>query len=195
MIILIDNYDSFTYNIVQVLGDCGARDVQVYRNNKISATEVFKLSPDAIILSPGPGTPDESGVCLDILQAYKEGNEQACKTPLLGICLGHQAIGQIFGGQVIKAPEPIHGKTSKIKHDNKGLFRGIDQDTEVARYHSLVIDPKNCPKCLDITAHYGESIIMAIQHKTLPIHGLQFHPESIATHDGHKLLTNFISTI
>lgn len=193
MIILIDNYDSFTYNIVQVLGDCGAQNVQVYRNNKISATDVFKQSPDAIILSPGPGTPDESGVCLDILQRYKDGDPEAYKIPLLGICLGHQSVGQLFGGNIIKAPEPIHGKTSSIQHNNQGLFKDVQQNTEVARYHSLIIEKDTCPDCLEITAHYNGDIIMAVQHKTLPLYGLQFHPESIATQDGQKLLQNFLT--
>ncbi len=193
MIVLIDNYDSFTYNIVQVLGDCGATDVKVYRNNKIDASEVFSLNPRAIILSPGPGNPDQSGVCIDILNAYRDQNAKAISIPLLGVCLGHQAIGQVFGGTVCKAPAPVHGKTSTLTHTDQGLFQSLPQNSAVARYHSLVIDRATCPACLDITAQTDDGLIMGVAHKTLPIHGVQFHPESIATQDGAILFKNFIA--
>lgn len=193
MIVLIDNYDSFTYNIVQVLGDCGAADVRVYRNDKIDASTVFGLSPAGIVLSPGPGTPLESGVCLDILNAYKNG--AAPDVPLLGVCLGHQAIGHVFGGRVGKAPAPVHGKTSPVTHTDEGMFHGVPQGFEVARYHSLIIDRATCPDCLAITAETGDGIIMGVQHKSLPLHGVQFHPESIATQHGPAILRNFVTAL
>jgi len=201
MIVLIDNYDSFTYNIVQVLGGCFTApehaNIAVYRNDAITASAVFDLHPDGIILSPGPCTPKESGVCLDILNHYKQhqstnaDNTTPPLPPLLGICLGHQAIGHVFDSKVIKAPQPIHGKTSFITHDQQSIFSGLPSPIEIARYHSLIIEQSSLSPELNITARSADDIIMGIQHKSLPLHGIQFHPESIATNHGKDMLNNF----
>lgn len=187
MIILIDNYDSFTYNLVHFIGELGA-EVKVYRNDKISADEVINAHPDGIVLSPGPCDPDKAGICLELV-----GKAAAEKLPMLGVCLGHQAIGQAFGGKIIRAPELMHGKTSQICHDGSGIFHGIPDKFTATRYHSLVVDESNWPDVLDITARTEDGMIMGLSHKTLPIHGVQFHPESIASEYGHALLQNFIN--
>ena len=187
MFILIDNYDSFTWNLVQYFGTLG-ETVDVYRNDKITAQDILNKKPTGVILSPGPGTPSTSGICLDMVEI-----SAANDLPLLGICLGHQAIGQSFGGNVIRGEEPVHGKCSVIKHDNKTLFKGLPKDPEVTRYHSLIVERSSLPDCLDITAETDDGVIMGLSHKSKPIHGLQFHPESIATANGHDLLKNFIT--
>ena len=186
MLILIDNYDSFTYNLVHYLGELGAA-CEVIRNDKISAEEVLKKKPQAIVLSPGPCTPNEAGICLDLIA--KAGG----KVPLLGVCLGHQAIGQVYGGKVIRAPEPLHGKLSSIRHTNEGVFKGLPSTFDVTRYHSLIVERGSLPDALEVTAETPDGIIMGLQHKTLPVHGVQFHPESIASQQGHALLANFLT--
>ena len=186
MLILIDNYDSFTYNLVHYLGELGA-PCEVIRNDKISAEEVLQKKPQAIVLSPGPCTPNEAGICLDLIA--KAGG----KVPLLGVCLGHQAIGQVYGGKVIRAPEPLHGKLSSIRHTNEGVFKGLPSTFDVTRYHSLIVERGSLPDDLEVTAETPDGIIMGLQHKTLPVHGVQFHPESIASQQGHALLANFLT--
>jgi anthranilate synthase component 2 len=185
MLVLIDNYDSFTYNLVHFLGELGTTS-EVIRNDKITAEEVIKMKPKAIVLSPGPCTPNEAGVCLDLIA--KAGS----KIPLLGVCLGHQSIGQAYGGKVIRAPAPMHGKLSTITHTNKGVFKGLPEKIEVTRYHSLIVERKSLPDCLEVTAETSDGIIMGLMHKTHPVHGVQFHPESIASEQGHALLANFL---
>lgn len=189
MILLIDNYDSFTFNIVHFLSDLGM-DTHVVRNDKITPQEALDMSPDAIVISPGPCTPNEAGICLALIKAAAEADKPV---PVFGICLGHQSIGQAFGGDVISCHEIKHGKLSKITHDEKGLFEGLPNPLNVTRYHSLVVSPDNLPDCLEITAQTDDGIIMGISHKTLPIHSVQFHPESIATQQGHDLLANFLT--
>jgi anthranilate synthase component 2 len=188
MLILIDNYDSFTYNLVHYLGELGAT-CQVFRNDKISVAEVLKLAPKGIVLSPGPCTPNEAGICLELI-------EKAGPTiPLLGVCLGHQAIGQAYGGKVIRAPVLMHGKLSKISNKGQGVFKGLPKRFEVTRYHSLIVERASLPDSLAITAETSASegsLIMGLQHKTHPVHGVQFHPESIASEHGHALLANFL---
>jgi anthranilate synthase component II len=186
MLILIDNYDSFTYNLVHFLGELGA-NCEVYRNDKISAADVLKKKPKAIVLSPGPCTPNEAGICLELIE------KAAGRVPLLGVCLGHQAIGQAYGGKVIRAPEPLHGKLSTIRHTDKGVFKGLPEHFQVTRYHSLIVERKSLPPELEVTAETTDRIIMGLQHKTHPVHGVQFHPESIASEHGHALLANFLS--
>ncbi len=185
MLILIDNYDSFTYNLVHFLGELGA-ECEVIRNDKISADEVLKKKPQAIVLSPGPCTPNEAGVCLDLIA------KAGPRVPLLGVCLGHQAIGQVYGGKVIRAPVPMHGKLSTIRHAGKGVFKGLPERFEVTRYHSLIVERASLPASLEITAETADGLIMGLQHKTHPVHGVQFHPESIASEQGHALLANFL---
>ena len=185
MILLIDNYDSFTYNLLHRLGEVGAKNVRVLRNDEASAQEVFALKPSAIVLSPGPCTPDQAGICLELCQQST--------IPLLGVCLGHQSLAQAFGAKVVSAPELCHGKTSAIHHNKSGLFQGIEAPFHAARYHSLTVDPTSLPDCFDIQAETETGIIMAIAHKTLPLYGLQFHPESIASPDGFALLRNFLN--
>ena len=190
MILMIDNYDSFTFNLVQYLGELG-EDVRVARNDALSVDDIRKLAPDRIVISPGPGTPDEAGVTLALIE--KLGGQ----IPILGVCLGHQSIGQAFGGRVIRAPQIMHGKTSPIHHQGKGVFSGLHNPFEATRYHSLVVDKSTLPQCLEITAwtqNADGSIdeIMGLRHKTLAIEGVQFHPESILTEDGHDLLRNFL---
>ena len=188
MLVLIDNYDSFTYNLVHYLGELGAT-CQVFRNDKISVAEVLKLAPKGIVLSPGPCTPNEAGICLELI-------EKAGPTiPLLGVCLGHQAIGQAYGGKVIRAPVLMHGKLSKISNKGQGVFKGLPKRFEVTRYHSLIVERASLPDSLAITAETAPSeggVIMGVQHKTHPVHGVQFHPESIASEHGHALLANFL---
>ncbi|MGE4372876.1 MAG: aminodeoxychorismate/anthranilate synthase component II [Xanthobacter sp.] len=182
---LIDNYDSFTYNLVHYLGELGAR-VTVHRNDALSVDEVLAEKPEAIVLSPGPCTPNEAGICCDLI-ARASG-----EVPIFGVCLGHQSIGQVFGGEVVRAPEPMHGKMSEILHQGKSVFRGINGSFQATRYHSLIVKRDTLPDTLEITAETADGIIMGLAHKSLPIHGVQFHPESIASEHGHKLLRNFL---
>jgi anthranilate synthase component II len=184
MLVLIDNYDSFTYNLVHFLGELGAR-CEVFRNDKITTAEVMKLGPKGIVLSPGPCTPNEAGICLELIA------KAGPKIPLLGVCLGHQAIGQVYGGKVVRAPMPMHGKLSKIAHTGQGVFKGLPKKFEVTRYHSLIVARDGLPDSLTVTAETGD-VIMGLQHKTHPVHGVQFHPESIASEHGHALLANFL---
>lgn len=186
MLLLIDNYDSFTYNLAHYLGELGAQ-VVVKRNDAIDVQEAMAMRPECVVLSPGPGTPDQSGICLAMVEAAAE-----TKTPLFGVCLGHQSIGQAFGGKVVQAGEIVHGKLGQVTHENKGVFAGIPSPFSATRYHSLIVERETLPDCLEITAELDNGIIMGLQHKTLPIHGLQFHPESIRTEHGHKLLQNFL---
>jgi anthranilate synthase component II len=192
MILLIDNYDSFTYNLYHYIIEAGCEDVKVVRNDKITIAEIKKLNPQAIVLSPGPCTPDGAGICLQILAELKE------QYPILGVCLGHQAIGQAFGGKVIKT-YPMHGKVSEIYHDNKSakrnIFKNIPSPFKATRYHSLIIEKETCPADLEITATTKDGIIMGVAHKKYNIHGVQFHPESIASEYGHQLIQNFIELI
>jgi anthranilate synthase component II len=185
VICLIDNYDSFTFNLVHYLGELGA-DVVVHRNDKITSADVIGGDPDAIVLSPGPCTPKEAGICLELIA-------QASPTiPILGVCLGHQAIGHAFGGKVVRAPEPIHGKLSVIRNEGAGIFRGINAPFQATRYHSLVVDRPSMPKDLTITADTDGGLVMGLAHRRLPVHGVQFHPESIASEHGHLMLKNFL---
>ncbi len=186
MFILIDNYDSFTYNLYHYLGELGA-EIEVYRNDQISVAEVMAKAPQGIILSPGPCDPDRAGICLDLIKAA------AGKIPILGVCLGHQAIGQAFGGKVVRANKPMHGKMSHVNHQNKSVFQDIPNHFAATRYHSLVVDRATLPPELEITAETDDGTIMGLAHKTLPISGVQFHPESIASEYGHKLLGNFLT--
>lgn len=187
MLLLIDNYDSFTYNLAHYLGELGA-DALVRRNDKLTAQEAIALKPKHIVLSPGPCTPKEAGICLDLIALAAQH-----KIPLLGVCLGHQSIGMAFGGKVIQVQTPMHGKTSAIQHKNTGMFEGLPSPFSAARYHSLIVERDSLPHDLAITAETEDGVIMGLQHKTLPIHGVQFHPESIATEHGHKMLKNFLS--
>ncbi len=187
-LLVIDNYDSFTYNLVHFLGELGA-ELTVFRNDKITLGEIEKLAPDGIVLSPGPCTPNEAGICLDLIERFKD------TTPILGVCLGHQAIGQAMGGDVVRAPELMHGKTSRINHTGKGLFRGLNSGFEATRYHSLTVKPETLPAALAVTATTDDGVIMGLQHTTLPLHGVQFHPESIASENGHALLQNFLDIV
>ena len=184
-ILLIDNYDSFTYNLFHYLGELGG-DVRVVRNDEISAAEALALKPEGIVLSPGPCTPNEAGICLDVI---KQANGTM---PILGVCLGHQAIGQVYGGKVVRAPEPMHGKLSRVHHSGKSVFRGLNNDFLATRYHSLTIDPPSMPASLEITATSDDGVIQGVMHKKHPVHGAQFHPESIASENGHALLQNFL---
>ena len=185
MLTLIDNYDSFTYNLVHFLGELGAT-ARVYRNDKISVDEVMAEKPSAIVLSPGPCDPDRAGICLDLIK--RAGPE----VPILGVCLGHQAIGQVYGGRIVRAPTLMHGKLSKVHHTGQGVFEGIAQDFSATRYHSLIIDRASLPAELEITATTSDGVIMGVRHKSYPVHGVQFHPESIASEHGHQLLANFL---
>jgi anthranilate synthase component 2 len=185
MIVLIDNYDSFTFNLVHYLGGLGA-DVVVHRNDKISPDAVMAMAPEAIVLSPGPCTPNEAGICLDLI------GKAAGTVPLLGVCLGHQAIGQAYGSKIVRAPVPIHGKLSEIRHTNTGVFRGINGPFKATRYHSLVVDRVSMPRELVVNAETEDGLVMGLMHAQLPIHGVQFHPESIASEHGHLMLKNFL---
>jgi anthranilate synthase component 2 len=185
-IILIDNYDSFTFNLFHYLGGLGA-NVVVHRNDRISAAEVLAGGPAAIVLSPGPCTPNEAGICLDLI-------ERAAQTvPILGVCLGHQAIGQAFGGKVVRAPVPVHGKLSEVRHKGTRIFRGINGPFQATRYHSLVVERASMPRELLVTAETGDHLVMGLAHQRLPVHGVQFHPESIASEHGHLILRNFLA--
>lgn len=185
MFLLIDNYDSFTYNLLHYLGELGA-EVVVRRNDALSPAEALSMQPDGIVISPGPCDPDRAGICLDLITAA------AGHVPLLGVCLGHQAIGQAFGGTVVRAPVPMHGKTSRIRHVATGLFAGVPSPFAATRYHSLMVRRDDLPDCLEITAESEDDVIQGLAHKTLPIYGVQFHPESIASENGHRILENFI---
>jgi anthranilate synthase component 2 len=185
MLTLIDNYDSFTYNLVHFLGELGAT-ARVYRNDRISVDEVMAEKPSAIVLSPGPCDPDRAGICLDLIK--RAGPE----VPILGVCLGHQAIGQVYGGRIVRAPFLMHGKLSRVHHTGEGVFEGISQDFSATRYHSLIIDRASLPAELEITATTSDGVIMGVRHKSYPVHGVQFHPESIASEHGHQLLANFL---
>ena len=187
---MIDNYDSFTYNLVQYLGELGA-DVQVHRNDRITVEEIERLAPEKIVISPGPCTPNEAGVSVETIRHF------AGRVPILGVCLGHQSIGQAFGGRIVHAGEIMHGKTSMISHADTGVFRGLPQPFEATRYHSLVIEPASLPECLEVTAwtedvQGGMDEIMGVRHRDMPVEGVQFHPESILTACGHDLLRNFL---
>jgi anthranilate synthase component 2 len=185
MILLIDNYDSFTFNLFHYLGGLGA-DVVVYRNDKISVDQAMRMRPEAIVLSPGPRTPDQAGICLALIRAA------APTMPILGVCLGHQAIGQAFGGAVVRAPVPMHGKLSEIKHHGEGIFRGINRSFKATRYHSLIVQRADLPAELSVTAETDDRLIMGLAHRSLPVHGVQFHPESIASENGQTILRNFL---
>ncbi len=186
MLLLIDNYDSFTYNLFHYLGELGAETI-VRRNDEIDVQAAMALNPSAILLSPGPCTPNEAGICLALVEAAAE-----TRTPLLGVCLGHQAIGQAFGGDVVRAGEIVHGKLGTIAHRDSGVFRGLPSPFQATRYHSLIVDRASLPDGLEVSAELADGTIMGLQHRTLPIHGVQFHPESIASEHGHRLLGNFL---
>lgn len=185
MILMIDNYDSFTYNLVQYLGEMG-QQLKVFRNDKITIGEIEEMRPDRIVVSPGPCTPNEAGISVEAIKHF------AGKIPILGVCLGHQSIGQAFGGEIVRAPKLMHGKTSMVHHDGEGVFRGLPNPFEATRYHSLVIRRESLPDCLQITAETDDRTIMGVRHKELPIEGVQFHPESILTAEGKRLLANFV---
>ena len=184
-VLVIDNYDSFTWNLVHLLGPL-VTDVQVVRNDALTTDDVLADRPDAIVLSPGPCTPNEAGICLDVIK------QAAGTMPILGVCLGHQAIGQVYGGKVVRAPEPMHGKLSRMHHTGKSVFRGLNNDFLATRYHSLTIDPPSMPAVLEVTATSEDGVIQGVMHKNHPVHGVQFHPESIASENGHALLANFL---
>jgi anthranilate synthase/aminodeoxychorismate synthase-like glutamine amidotransferase len=186
MILMIDNYDSFTYNLVQYLGELGA-DVQVYRNDQITVAEIERLAPEKIVISPGPCTPTEAGISCDVIREF------AGRVPLLGVCLGHQCIGEVFGGEIVRAPALFHGKTSMIYHDEKTIFHGLPRPFEATRYHSLVIRRETLPNCLELSAETDDGVIMGVRHRALRVEGVQFHPESILTREGKQLLGNFLS--
>lgn len=185
MIVLIDNYDSFVYNLYHYLGELGAQ-VEVIRNDRITVDELMAKRPDALVLSPGPCTPNEAGICLELVE------RAAGKIPIFGVCLGHQAIGQAFGAKVVRAPSLMHGKISTIHHSGQGVLRGINDDFSATRYHSLTLEPDSMPDCLDVQARTDDGVIMAMAHKELPVYGVQFHPESIASEHGHQILKNFL---
>ena len=186
MLLVIDNYDSFTYNLVQYLGELGA-EMRVFRNDEITVEEIEDdIKPKKILISPGPGTPDSAGISLDVLKKFAE------RLSILGVCLGHQAIGQIFGGKVVRAPEPVHGKPVEIRHDGRTIFADLSQNFEAGRYHSLIVERDSLPDCLEISATSPDGLIMGLRHKRHKIEGVQFHPESILTPEGKKLLQNFL---
>ncbi|MBV9571157.1 MAG: aminodeoxychorismate/anthranilate synthase component II [Alphaproteobacteria bacterium] len=186
MLLLIDNYDSFTFNLFHYLGELGA-EVEVCRNDQITVERALAMRPRGIVLSPGPCTPNEAGICLDLVRAA------GAAIPILGVCLGHQAIGQVYGGRIVRAPEPMHGKVSRIHHNGKSVFRNLEQDFEATRYHSLTIAPDSVPLSLQVTATTADGVIMGVMHHEHPVHGVQFHPESIASQHGHALLRNFLT--
>lgn len=186
MLLIIDNYDSFTYNLVQYLGELGA-DMKIFRNDEITVDEIKNdLKPEKILISPGPGTPDNAGISIDVIKNFSD------SIPILGVCLGHQAIGQVFGGNVIRAPQPIHGKPSNVSHDGRGVFKDIENNFEAGRYHSLVVEKESLPETLEISAETNDGLIMGLRHRELRVEGVQFHPESILTSHGKKLLQNFL---
>ena len=185
MLLLIDNYDSFTYNLFHYLGQLGA-EVVVKRNDEVTVAEAIAMEPEAVVLSPGPCTPNEAGICLELVKAA------GAAVPILGVCLGHQAIGQVYGASVVRAPKPVHGKVSRIHHTGRSVFRGLNNDFLATRYHSLTIAPESVSSDLEITATADDGVIMGVMHRTHPVHGVQFHPESIASENGHALLQNFL---
>jgi anthranilate synthase/aminodeoxychorismate synthase-like glutamine amidotransferase len=186
MLLMIDNYDSFTYNLVQYLGELGA-DVQVYRNDALTLSEIAAWKPEKIVLSPGPCTPSEAGICVPLIQRF------AGEIPILGVCLGHQAIGQAFGGRIVRAGRVMHGKLSKVAHHGEGVFQGLQSPLTATRYHSLVIERSTLPACLEVTAESEDGEIMGVRHRELAVEGVQFHPEAILTEHGHELLANFLN--
>jgi len=186
VILLLDNYDSFTYNLAQYLGELGCQ-VEVHRNDRISVEQIAQRKPERIVISPGPCTPQEAGICVELVQRL------AGKIPILGVCLGHQAIGAAFGGKIIRAPKLFHGKTSQIRHDGSGVFRGMPNPFTATRYHSLIVERKSLPAELQVTAETDDDIIMGMQHRRFPLMGVQFHPESVLTDSGKQLLKNFLS--
>ena len=186
MVFVLDNYDSFTYNLVQYLGELGA-EVTVKRNDEVTVDDIMALHQDRIVLSPGPGRPEDAGVMMDVIRRMGE------KTPIFGVCLGHQAIGAVFGGSVVRAAEPMHGKTSTIEHNGRGVFTGLTGPFDASRYHSLVVSDQNLPDALEVTARTkGDGVIMGLRHRSFPVHGVQFHPESILTSEGRRILRNFL---
>ncbi len=195
MLIVIDNYDSFTYNLVQYLGELGAdfpvaAQIQVYRNDQISLEQIRQLQPDGVVISPGPGRPEDAGISLDLIQ------HMGSTLPILGVCLGHQSIGQVFGGEIVSAPELMHGKTSQVSHTGVGVFRGLDNPLTATRYHSLIIERQTCPEVLEITAWVEDGTIMGVRHRNYPhVEGVQFHPESVLTTSGKQLLRNFLEQL
>jgi anthranilate synthase/aminodeoxychorismate synthase-like glutamine amidotransferase len=186
VILLLDNYDSFTYNLAQYLGELGCQ-VEVHRNDRISVEQIAQRKPERIVISPGPCTPQEAGICVELIQKL------AGKIPILGVCLGHQAVGAAFGGKIIRAPKLFHGKTSQIRHDGSGVFRGLPNPFTATRYHSLIVERKSLPAELQVTAETDDDIIMGMQHRQYPLMGVQFHPESVLTDSGKQLLKNFLS--
>jgi para-aminobenzoate synthetase component II len=186
MLLVIDNYDSFTYNLVQYLGELGEQ-IEVRRNDEVTVEEIeFTLKPARILISPGPGTPDEAGVSMKVIETFSS------RVPLLGVCLGHQAIGQVFGGRVVRAPQLSHGKSSRVDHDGKTIFAGLDQPFSAGRYHSLIVEDDSLPPCLEVSARTRDGVIMGLRHRAMKVEGVQFHPESIMTVEGKKLLANFL---
>jgi anthranilate synthase/aminodeoxychorismate synthase-like glutamine amidotransferase len=185
MILVIDNYDSFTYNLVQYLGELGAQ-LEVRRNDQTTVDEIVRMSPERIVISPGPKTPTEAGICLEVIRSFSG------EVPILGVCLGHQSIGQAFGGKVVRAPELMHGKTSMISHDGKTVFAGLPNPFPATRYHSLIVERSSLPECLEISATSPDGLIMGLRHKSLKVEGVQFHPESVLTEAGKQLLANFL---
>jgi anthranilate synthase/aminodeoxychorismate synthase-like glutamine amidotransferase len=186
MVFVLDNYDSFTYNLVQYLGELGA-DVTVRRNDEVTVDEIVEMQPERIVLSPGPGRPEDAGIMMDLIRRVGE------KTPVFGVCLGHQAIGAVFGGKVVRAAAPMHGKTSTIEHNSRGVFSGLTAPFDASRYHSLVVAEDGLPDALEVTARtHGDGVIMGLRHRTWPVHGVQFHPESILTSEGRRILRNFL---
>ena len=188
MLLLIDNYDSFTYNLVHYLGELGA-DVRVWRNDALTVEQALGLRPEGIVLSPGPCDPDKAGICLPLIDAAARAG-----IPLMGVCLGHQAIGQAFGGKVVRAPVPMHGKVDEIRHTGRGVLTGLPSPFRATRYHSLVVERESLPDCLEAVGETADGLIMALQHRELPIHGVQFHPESIESEHGHTILSNFLAS-
>jgi anthranilate synthase/aminodeoxychorismate synthase-like glutamine amidotransferase len=188
MIVLIDNYDSFTYNLYQYLGELGA-DMHVVRNDAANLADLEMLAPDGLVISPGPGEPESAGISMEAIRAF------AGRTPVLGVCLGHQAIGRAFGGKIVRAPELRHGKTSEIYHTGKGVFAGLPNPFVATRYHSLIVDSATCPSELEVTAWTADGLIMGLRHRTLPVEGVQFHPESMLTRSGKALLANFLAQV
>ena len=188
MIIVIDNYDSFTYNLVQLLGELGA-ELEVERNDQVTVSEIESRAPEALVLSPGPGRPADAGILIETVRHF------AGKVPILGVCLGHQAIGEVFGGRVISAPSLVHGKTTEVSHDGRTIFAGLPRPFLAGRYHSLVVDPGAIPSSLEVSATTADGVVMGLRHKRFPIEGVQFHPESILTTDGPKLLKNFLELV
>ena len=184
MLLIIDNYDSFTYNLVQHLGELGEQ-IEVRRNDEITVEEIQRLKPSRIVISPGPGTPNDAGISMKVIESF------AGRIPLLGVCLGHQSIGQVFGGRVVRAPQLCHGKSSLVQHDGKTIFAGLDQSFSAGRYHSLIVDDNCLPSCLEVSARTSDGIIMGLRHREMKVEGVQFHPESIMTTEGKKLLANF----